>query len=99
VTQPGDDARLPLESRAPRRIVGNICRQHLDGDVAIQPGVARAIHLAHPAFAEQGDNLIRTEARADVTRHREPSIRNRIARRAEPLETARPWSVGRTWPT
>jgi hypothetical protein len=39
-------------------------RQDFDGDVAIEPGVAAAIDLAHATFAELGDNVVRTEAGA-----------------------------------
>jgi hypothetical protein len=33
-------------------------------DFAHEPGIARAIHLAHAAFAKFGDDFIRTDARA-----------------------------------
>ena len=33
-------------------------RQDLDRDVAIQLGVASAIHLAHPANPQRGQNLV-----------------------------------------
>ena len=36
----------------------------LQRDVAIQLGIARAIHLAHPAGAESGDDLVGTETGA-----------------------------------
>ncbi len=35
--------------------------QHFDGDIAIEPRVARPIDLAHPAAAERLKNLVRTE--------------------------------------
>ena len=35
--------------------------QHLDGDVAIQLRVARAIDLAHPARADRGNDRVRPE--------------------------------------
>ena len=34
-------------------------RQDLDGDETTQAGVARAVHLAHAAFANQFDDLVR----------------------------------------
>ena len=37
----------------------------LDGDVAAQLGIAGTIHLAHPARAEQRENLVRTDLAAD----------------------------------
>jgi hypothetical protein len=48
----GHGADLALEARSRGRITGNLGRQHFQRDAAIQPGVARAIHLAHPARAE-----------------------------------------------
>ena len=38
--------------------------QHLDRDVASEPRVARAIHLAHAAGAERGEDFIGPEAHA-----------------------------------
>ena len=43
--------------------------EHLDRDVALQPGVARAIHLAHPAGADRGDHFVRTEPGAGREGH------------------------------
>ena len=37
-------------------------RQHLDRDLASEPRVAGAIHLAHAAGAERGDDLVGAEA-------------------------------------
>ena len=37
-------------------------RQHLDGDVAIEPCVAGAKHLAHSAFADGGEDFVRAQA-------------------------------------
>ena len=39
-------------------------RQHFDRDVAPETRVARAIHLAHAARAERGEDFIRAEAHA-----------------------------------
>ena len=47
--------RLSLETRQAIRIVRE---QILDRDVAIEPQVARAIHLAHAARAELGDHFV-----------------------------------------
>ena len=46
------DARLALEPREPVGIIVNARGQDLDRDVAIEPRVARAIDLAHPADAQ-----------------------------------------------
>ena len=39
-------------------------RQDLDGDGAVQTGIAGLVDLAHPARAEGGLDLIRAERRA-----------------------------------
>ena len=57
-----DGLRFALEAGAPLRVVRERRRQDLDGDVAAQPRVFRAIHLAHAAGADRGDDFIRTEA-------------------------------------
>jgi hypothetical protein len=53
-------ARLALQ---PPRFLGRAAggRQDLDCDLAVQPGVARAVDLAHPARAEQGHDLVRAQ--------------------------------------
>src|SRR6185436_13718808 len=38
--------------------------EHLDRNVAIEPGVPRAVHLAHSAFAKLRKHLIGSDARA-----------------------------------
>ena len=47
----GDRLRLALEPLT-RRVVGKLVRQNLDGHFAIQPRVARLVHLAHAAGAQ-----------------------------------------------
>jgi hypothetical protein len=59
-----DGQRLPLEPLQPIRIAGERRRQHLDGDVAVQPRIVSAIDGAHATGAEQGDNLERADASA-----------------------------------
>jgi hypothetical protein len=44
-------------------------REHLDGDVAVESCVARAVHLAHSALTEQAGDVIRAEAGAGGARH------------------------------
>ena len=39
----------------------NAVGQHLDRDLAIELRVARAVHLAHAALAELGEDLMRTQ--------------------------------------
>ena len=52
MTQSGYRLRLTLEPRPPGRVVGDAGWKNLDGDVAVQPGVARAIDLAHAASSK-----------------------------------------------
>jgi hypothetical protein len=47
-----------LKARESLRIVRKEIRQDLDGHVTSQPGVARAIHLSHPALSEQRRDFI-----------------------------------------
>jgi hypothetical protein len=56
VVQCGDRARLAREA------FRELGRRDLDGDVAIESRVARAIDLAHAAFTDGGKDLVRTEA-------------------------------------
>ena len=48
------------------------CRlgKDLDGDLALQPGILRPVHLAHPTRAEWTDDLVRTETRRRTCLHR-----------------------------
>jgi hypothetical protein len=64
-----EQPRLARKSRQPIRIAREARWQHLDGDVPSELGVARAIHLAHPARPERTDNLERTEFRTDGEAH------------------------------
>ena len=57
MVQSGDRLRFTLEPHASDGIVGNACRQNLDGDIAVQPGVARAIDLAHAAGPDRRDDF------------------------------------------
>ena len=43
-------------------IVHELVGQHLEGDVATESRVARAIHLAHAAGTEQRYDFVRAEA-------------------------------------
>ena len=50
--QARDRARFLLEATEAFRVGGDVRRQDLDRDVAPEPRVVRAIHLAHAAGAE-----------------------------------------------
>jgi hypothetical protein len=56
--EPGDDFRFALEALEANRIGSEIGGKHLDRDVAIEPGIARAIHFTHATFAEQAGDLV-----------------------------------------
>src|SRR5215510_13703594 len=63
--QRGEDLRFALEAGEALDVRGEGIRQHLQRDIAIQLGIVRPIHLAHAAFAEFGEDLIRSKALAD----------------------------------
>ena len=71
VGERGDDPRLPLEPGAAVAVAAERGRQHLDGDVAIETRVTRAVHLAHPASADGGQHLVGSESSADSEGHGE----------------------------
>ena len=58
-----------LEAMEALRIGRECGWKNLDGDVAPEPRIARAIDLAHAACAKRADNLIGPEARTDSYRH------------------------------
>ena len=62
--QPGERLRFALESAQAFGIVGDCLEEYLIGDVTMQPRVVRPIHLAHPAFADLGDDFVNAETRA-----------------------------------
>ena len=61
MVQRGEHSRLALEARKPIRIARHCARQDLDRDVAPELRVARAVHLAHAARAEQRLQMIRAQ--------------------------------------
>jgi hypothetical protein len=65
----GEDLRFAVESSQALRIGRDRFGQHFDGDVAIELLVAGAIHLAHSARAELGEDFVRTEANASGETH------------------------------
>jgi hypothetical protein len=60
---------LRVRSRKSIGIEGELGRQDLQRDVAIQFRVARAIHLAHAAEATQAGNLVRADACPAIESH------------------------------
>ena len=61
VIERGDALGLASESGATLRVGGLALEQDLEGDVAIEAGVARAIHLAHSAGTDQRQDFVRAE--------------------------------------
>src|SRR6185436_11514262 len=53
--------------------------EQLEGDVAPELGIPRAIHLTHPARAEEGDDLVRAESNAWSEGHSERMMILRIS--------------------
>ena len=60
----GEGLHLALEPRERRWIDGENRRQHLDGDVAPEPRIARAVDFAHPTGANRADDFVDAETRA-----------------------------------
>ena len=69
VVQGCSGAGFLLEPAKSLGIVGKCRRQHLDGDVAAEARITGAVHLAHPAGAEQGDDFIGAKVGAGRERH------------------------------
>jgi hypothetical protein len=80
--------RLLLEPAEPVRVVGHRRRQDLDGHVALQPRVARAVDLAHSARPERGADLVRSEPCSGGKRHDICSPQVALERRSD-LEACR----------
>ena len=70
IVQRGDDARLLLEAPARFGVGGQRAGQDLDGDRAIEPGVAGAIDLTHAAGADRRGDLVRPEPGPGLEGHR-----------------------------
>jgi hypothetical protein len=64
-----EDLGLALKAGDAFRIACEGVGQHLDRDVTLQPRVAGAVHLAHPAGAEKAENLEGTDAGAGHEGH------------------------------
>ena len=62
----GEDLGFPLEAGQAIRIIREGLRQDLQRDVSVELGIAGAIHLAHAAFADLGDDGVRAEGSAGL---------------------------------
>ena len=70
VVQARDGLRLALEPLLEIGVTGDVLGQDLDGDGAVQAGVAGFVDLTHAARAEGGLDLVGAERGAGVERHR-----------------------------
>ena len=66
MVQPRDRSGLALEALSSLRLFGGVRRQDLDGHDAPHACVVRAIDLAHPSTAQEGDDLVRSQAGAGL---------------------------------
>ena len=67
----GEQLRFPLEAGEPVGIARDGRGQQLEGDRALEPRVARPVHLAHAPRAEESFDRVRPEANAGGEAHRE----------------------------
>jgi hypothetical protein len=75
--------RLALEARDPIAVRGERVREDLQGDVAAKRRVARAIHLAHAAFAERFTDFAGTNPGAGFEVHQVGAIIAGASRRTD----------------
>jgi len=64
VVERGQQLRLALEPRPARGVGRDSDGQHFDGDLAPQARIAGAVHLAHPAGADETQNFECPQARS-----------------------------------
>ena len=64
-----EQSGFAFEARHAIGVRGERRRQDLQRDVALQLGVARAIHLAHPAGPEGAEDLVDADAGARFNGH------------------------------
>jgi hypothetical protein len=62
MVQRGDGLRLALEALANLLVAGQHRGNQLDGDIAIQARIARAMDLPHAAGAERAEDLVGSES-------------------------------------
>ena len=60
---------LAFEAPQPLVVVGQLLGEDLDGDLALEPGVLRAVDLPHPAGSEGAEDLVEREGLAGGERH------------------------------
>ena len=47
--------------RLRKSALGDVFGQNLDGDGAVEPGVARFVHFSHTSSSDRGEDFVRTE--------------------------------------
>jgi len=72
-----DGLRLALEAGETLAVVGEVRRQRLDRHLALEARVAREVNLAHPAGAQQAEDLVGSDARSDFEGH--PALRRSLS--------------------
>ncbi len=65
-----------MGSGQPLRVLGELLRQHLDGDFTAQVGILSTVDFAHAAFTDLLKNLVMANGRTD---HRTPPHCNVVA--------------------
>ena len=75
----GEELRFALEPRQALFVLGEFSRKDFDRDLALQPGVGRAVDLPHAAFAQLGGDLVGAEALSDHRDYGRPAKRFRSA--------------------
>ena len=68
------DLCLTLKTCEPVGIEREPCRQHLEGHLAVQLGIAGAIHLTHAPGADQPEDFIGAKASAGLEGHSPPEL-------------------------
>src|SRR5262245_33788668 len=69
MVQRGEQLGLALKTGETIGILRERFGQNLDGDLALQPRIRRAIDFAHSACADQAENFVRAEPGARIERH------------------------------
>jgi hypothetical protein len=67
--QSPDSAGLPFESAQACRIPAQLARENLDGNVSIELGIARPVHLAHSARPDETEDFETPQAISSLQRH------------------------------
>ncbi len=72
MVQRREHLRFAPETPEAVRILSKRIRENLERDTPIQSGIVAAIHLSHPARADELANFIEAETTAGRKRHQAP---------------------------